>query len=538
MKGAIHASATGLDRTPALDRIGDYPAYFARHTPHADAVVTPSDVLSYEAFDGEINELARAMLAQGVRRGDRVAILAPPSPVHLAHFMAAARIGAAWVGLNPRHTSDELEVVLRDAAPRLVVVTPEYDGRDYRETFGAFAEGCLADAVVVSLGGAARGLTGWRDVLATGQSVTDDALAAAVAEVTADDTVAIVYTSGTTGTPKGAMLSHRSVVTTARIQCAHWWAQPLRILNNLPINHIGGAVQIACHALVAGGANVLMERFDPVALPTVVRDRGVTVIHQVPTMYQLLLDRGAPTDEDFASVQVLIWSGAAASRPLVERLRRFCDRLYTSYGQTETGGEVLYSPEGAGDEELVDWVGLPDPRIEVRVAPQAEDDPPSAGELQVRGPTVMTGYWGRPEDTAATVTDDGWLRTGDLAEVGPDGRLRIVGRLRDMFKSGGYNVYPREVEQVLELHPGVSTAAVLGVPDPMFGEVGEAWVLTISDAISPRDLDAHCRAHLANYKVPKTFHLRRDLPLLPVGKIDKVALRALSRPEGRVGQDA
>lgn len=538
MTSATRTAADGLDRTPALDRISDYPAYYARHAPHADAVVTASDVLSYAAFDAEINQLARAMLAQGVRRGDRVAILSAPSPMHLTHFMAAARIGAAWVGLNPRHTPDELEVVLRDAAPRLVVVTPECDGRDYLETFAAFAQGCLAGAVVVSLGEAFPGLTGWHDLVAAGQVMTDEALAAAVAEVTADDVAAIVYTSGTTGTPKGAMLSHRSIVTTARIQCAHWWARPFRILNNLPINHIGGAVQIACHALVAGGANVLMERFDPVTLPTVVRDRGVTVIHQVPTMYQLLLDRGAPTDADFALVQVLIWSGAAASRPLVDRLRQWCDRLYTSYGQTETGGEVLYSPEAADDEELVEWVGLPDPRIEVRVAPNSEDEARHTGELQVRGPTVMTGYRGRPQDTAATFTDDGWLRTGDLAEVGPDGRHRIVGRLRDMFKSGGYNVYPREVEQVLEQHPHVSTAAVLGVPHPVFGEVGEAWLLTTSDAICSRDIEAHCRAHLANYKVPKVFHLRTDLPMLPIGKIDKAALRALSFLKNPVARDA
>lgn len=533
MTAASDTRAPGLTRTAALYRISDYPAHFAQQTPHADAVVSADGVLGYAEFAARIDELARALLSAGVRRGDRVAMLSTPSQHHLVHFMAAGRVGAAWVGLNPRYTPDELETVLRDATPRVVVVMPECEGRDYVATFAEFKGGCLADAEVVLLGAAASGLTGWQDFLAGATSTGEDALAAAVDRVEPDDVATIVYTSGTTGTPKGAMLSHRSIVTTARIQCEHWWAEPLRILNNLPINHIGGAVQIACHALVAGGANVLMARFDPEALPDVVGQRNVTVLHQVPTMYQLTLDRARPAAEDFASVQALIWSGAPAPRSLVAQLRRLCPRLYTSYGQTESGGEVLYTPEGAGDEELAGSVGLPDPRLQVRIAPRGAEavDPGTgsvSGELQVRGPTVMSGYRNRPTDTGAAFTEDGWLRTGDLAEIGPGGDFRIVGRLREMFKSGGYNVYPREVEQVLELHPSVRMAAVLGVPDDVYGEVGAAWILT-DDQVLAADLVAHCRQHLANYKVPKTFHLRANLPLLPVGKIDKSAL-AVRRP--------
>jgi acyl-CoA synthetase (AMP-forming)/AMP-acid ligase II len=518
-----HATADllGFTRTVGLARISDYPAYFAEHTPGADAVVSAEEVLDHREFEDRIRTVARALLAAGVRRGDRVATLSPPSRHHLVQFMAAGRIGAAWVGLNPRYTADELDVVLLDAAPRVVLATMECEGRDYAETFAQLRAGSLADALLVSLDRVEEGFLAWDEFLDLGREVGPRQMSAAEAVVDEDDIAVIVYTSGTTGRPKGAMLSHRSVVTTARIQCEHWWAEPFRILNNLPINHIGGAVQIACHALVAGGANVVMPRFDPGSLPAVVRERQVTVLHQVPTMYQLLLERGRPTAADFASVQVLIWSGAPAPLSQIRQLRSLCAGLFTSYGQTETGGEVLYAPSGADDVELSASVGLPDARLEVRVGEEAGS---TEGELQVRGPTVMSGYHHRLDDTAAAFTDDGWLRTGDLAAIGPDGRYRIVGRLRDMYKSGGYNVYPREVEQVLELHPAVHLAAVVAVPDRVYGEVGEAWILADGE-VDDAALDAHCRQHLANYKVPKSFRVRAELPMLPIGKIDKVALR-------------
>jgi acyl-CoA synthetase (AMP-forming)/AMP-acid ligase II len=515
---------TAFTRTVALERISDYPAHFGRTTPLADAVVTGGHAVAYAEWEHEIERLARAMLAAGVRRGDRVAMLSTPSRQHLSHLMAAGRIGAAWLGLNPRHTAQELEVVLRDARPRVVIVMLGIEGRDDLADFGSLRGDCLADAVLVSIDGEAPGFVDWETFLAGGAAVEATALAAAVDAVQPDDTALVVYTSGTTGTPKGALLSHRSIVTTARIQCEHWWAAPFRILNNLPINHIGGAVQMACHAIVAGGANVVMPRFDPVALPAELRERHVTVLHQVPTMYQLLLERGQPSAADFASVQVLVWSGAAAPRSLIAQLRALCPHLFTSFGQTETGGEVLYTRPGTGDDELATSVGYPDPRLDVRVG---DDHGPTAGsgEVQVRGATVMSGYLDRPADTAAAFTTDGWLHTGDLAEIDAEGRYRVVGRLREMYKSGGYNVYPREVETVIEQHPAVAMAAVLGVTDDVYGEVGEAWVLTTGTGLTDADLAAHCRQHLANYKVPKAFHVHRELPMLPIGKIDKTALR-------------
>jgi acyl-CoA synthetase (AMP-forming)/AMP-acid ligase II len=519
-----------FSRTPELPRLADYPAHWARLRPAGEAVVDGGRVRDWVGFERDISQVARALLAAGVQSGDRVAMLAAPCLEHLLLFMAAARVGAIWLGLNPRYRLDELRHVLCDAQPRVVVAMLDIEGRDYRPEFRelqAVRAGPQAAAAWVALASTGEGLQPWEAFVAAGRDVPEATLDRAVQAVEPDDVALIVYTSGSTGVPKGAMLSHRAIVTTARIQCEHWWAEPFRILNNMPINHVGGAVQIACHAIVAGGANLLMPRFDPVALPAFIRERRVSVTHQVATMYQLLLDRGQPSLEQLAPLQVLIWSGAPAPRSLVQALRRFGARLHTSYGQTESGGEVLYTPPQADDEVLSLSVGLPDSRIPLRLGAEDGSGPASGteGEIQVQGPTLMSGYFGQPEATRAVYTADGWLRTGDIAERRPDGLFRITGRLKEMFKSGGYNVYPREVELVLERHPGVAMAAVVGVPDAVYGEVGHAWVQPSDPALSTAALEAHCRAHLANYKVPKRFHLQDELPMLPIGKVDRVALR-------------
>ncbi len=526
-------------RTPEFPRLADYPAHWARTRPGGDAVVEGGVVTSHAAFEHLIQRVAAAMLAAGVHRGDRVAMLSTPRLEHLAHFMAAARIGAVWLGLNPRYRLDELSHVVGDAQPSLVVVMPTIEGRDYRADFAELRAGPLAETCLVALdatdelAAAGAGLMTWGDFLKAGAQVPPAAVDAAAAKTSPDDVALIVYTSGSTGVPKGAMLSHRSMVTSARIQCEHWWAEPFRLLNNMPINHIGGAVQLAGQAFVAGGTQVLMPRFDPAALPRVIREQQVSLIHQVPTMYQLLLEKGQPTPGDLASLQGVIWSGAPAPPSLIAQLRRFCPRLFTSFGMTETGAEVLYTPENTPDKMLSLSVGLPVPQIPLRLGKVDGSGPADgdSGELQIQGPTVMSGYFKQPQATAEAFTADGWLRTGDIGERLANGHYRITGRLREMYKSGGYNVYPREVERVIERHPGVAMAAVVSAADPVYGEVGHAWILLDPDEGVQADaasVEALCRQHLANYKVPKRFHLRRELPMLPIHKLDKVTLRAWS----------
>lgn len=539
---------------PELARISDYPAYYARRTPEAEAAVAGDTRLSYAALDAAVTRCARALLAAGIGRGDRVAMLTTPRTEFLVVFLATASIGAMWVGLNPRYTLEEYRYAIGDSRPKLIVALSEFAGRDYRPELAALmAEHGFVERLVLLDGDWRAGAGGLGAFLETGGTVTDAALAQARDRVDPDDPALIVYTSGSTGRPKGAMLTHYGLVHCCAIQAERWPASPMRVLCNLPVSHVGGVGDTACYALVAGGLCVFMERFDPAGSLEAIERERITFWGQVPTMLQQTVAHADFTRRDLSSLQIVMWSGAAASRDLILALGRTGARLVMSYGMTELTGSVTYSdddiglpgsdPGSAELEILAETIGKPDPRYECRIVGEDGDPAPTGepGELQFRGRWMMAGYFGRPEATAEAVGANGWLRSGDIGVMRADGNIQLVGRRTEMFKSGGYNVYPREIELAIETHPEVAVAAVVGVPDPDFQEVG--WAYVVLEAVeegagadpgagaAPDEaaLRAHCRARLANYKLPKRFFIRPALPLLPIGKIDKTALRAEAR---------
>ena len=516
-----------------LQRLSDYPEYYANHKPDNEAVVLGDLRLNYRDFAQRIDQCAKALLAAGVSHGDRVATLSNPHPDALVIWLACARIGAIWVGLNTRSQYSELAYIVSDAQPTLLFSICFFEGRDFIEDIdGLMAEfDCLSSSILLDesqMQSDELQLLCFEAFLQSGDNCEDAVFTQAIDAVSPDDPALVVYTSGSTGQPKGALLSHHNIIVSALTQCQQWSAEPLRILNNMPINHLGGAVQIAAYALVAGGTNVMMERFSATGtFPLIVSER-ITVIHQTSTMYQMMLDKDDPSQYDLTSLQLLIWSGSACPKDLITKLRVICSNLYTSYGQTETGGEVLYSPVGTPDDLLAITVGLPPKGVITRLA-DAEGKlvaKGEAGEIQVKSDMNMLGYWQRPEATKEAFTRDGWLRTGDLAEQLGNGYYRIVGRLKEMYKSGGYNIYPREIEILLESHPAVAIAAVVSVPDPLYSEVGHAFILLEENQrITEQELKNFCRDKLANYKIPKRFILRDSLPMLPIGKVDKNTLK-------------
>jgi fatty-acyl-CoA synthase len=465
-----------------------------------------------------------------------VATLCTPHPDFYVTFLATASIGALWLGLNPKYTLDELRYVVDDADPRVLFARTRIGDRDYCGDLAALCRGSRRDLVALGDADIPARAEPFARFEARARSVTMEELARARALVEPGDAAMLVYTSGTTGRPKGAMLPHRGLVKCSEVQSRIWTADPLRILNNFPINHVGCVGDICCYALVSGGTIVFMEQFEPKAvLETIARER-ITAYGQIPAMFSLTVGRTDGTTDsdssqhDLSSIQLIIWSGAAASRELILRLRDICPRMSSSYGLTESVGSVTYVRDTEDLEILADTIGWPHPAYEFRLAsPEGAAVPVGEpGEIQVRGDFIMLGYWNRPEATREAIDDEGWLHTGDLAVERPDGAITLIGRLKEMFKSGGYNVYPREIEIALESHPAVRLAAVIGVPDPLYVEVGHAFV--VADGVTEDDLREHCRGRLANYKVPKRFTITADLPLLPIGKIDKRALRAMVTP--------
>ena len=518
------AGQYGLD-TPDYPCVGDYLTHWAGHCPEREAVVFNGSRMAYGELETLVDRVATGLLEFGIKPGERVGMLSTPRPEFFVVFLATVRIGGVWLGLNPKYTLDELRYVVGDAAPRLLIAPEWIEERDGGELARTLADECPAteDVRVLSLGPAFDA-----DLLMPLMGDAKDRLPERKSTVASQDPALLVYTSGTTGKPKGALLPHRGLVYCGRVQRTHLRADPLRMLNNLPVNHVGCVGDVSVFTLVSGGTIVFAERFEPGSTGPLLRDEGITLWGQVPTMFQLTLDDPGFEPQMAIHVQEIAWSGAMAPKSLVARLETICPRLSSFYGMTETVGSVCYSDPGASLDDLARTVGRPDPHFEVRIA-DADGEPVAPGidgEIQVRGDFIMRGYLNRPDATSEALTSDGWLKTGDAAVEEPDGQYRLIGRLKEMFKSGGYNVYPREVENVIESFSAVASAAVVATPDPLYNEVGTAFLVWKSGENGDVDaLIAHCRAHLANYKLPKRIQVLDQLPMLRIGKVDRSELK-------------
>lgn len=515
---------------PAL--IGDHVERWAEERPDQPFLVQDDTVLTYAEVKRLVDRTAKALMASGVERGDRVALMANPSIAFWVHFLATSGIGAIWLGLNPKYTPGELDHVVADAAPRLLFGFAELDDErrdhdlvrlldEYR-----IEQLVLCDAEAADAGGRGVPIDVWR---AGADGVSDEALAERRRAVDTLDPAFLVYTSGSTGRPKGALVTHRGSNVCNSIAVERKKLSDRRIICNLPINHVGAIGDICGRVMTGGGTLFFQERFSPEAMLTTIESERLNTIGGVPTMLQLCADHPLFETTDLTSVDLIAWGGAAMPADLLQRL---IDKIGApdctmGYGMTEITGGCTYSGLRDSVEILSTTIGTGDARQDMRIwHPDGRlAHPGEAGEIQCRGDWLMAGYWQNPEATAAAFTDDGWFHTGDLAIEREDGRFQIVGRMSEMFKSGGYNVYPREVELALEEHDGVSMAAIVSIPDPTFQEVGVAYVM--GDA--GLDVDAlrvFAGERLANYKVPKRIEVLDELPMLPIGKVDKKSLQA------------
>ncbi len=505
-----------------MTRISDYVTRHAMRDPNAVALVFGERRISYRELTQQVDRLASALLSAGVRKGDRVAMLSTPHPDFVVSVLAASSIGAIWLGLNPRYRLPELQHCVLDSRPKLLLARQSLLGRSYESEINALRASCESLEQVVLFDDPATFLDG-------GNSVTAQQLDRARSDVAAQDPCLLVYTSGSTGAPKGALLHHAGMIDFATVCNSLWPLAPHRVINYFPINHIGSIVDCMMPCLAAGGTQVMLEEFDPVVCLELMERERVTLWGSVPSVFQMQLALPDFARFDLSSVQLIAWGGAPMPRETIERLSAVCRNLATNYGMTETSSAITIVEPTSDLDILANTVGRPRSDIEVRlVDPHGQsvrDGEP--GEIQVRSRCNFLGYWQQLDATAAAFTADGFFRTGDLGERRSDGRIRLIGRLREMYKSGGYNVYPREVEAVIEAHPGVATAAVVSVPDPLWQEVGVAYVVP-RDSITTQQIEQHCRERLANYKLPKHIVLTADLPLLPIGKVDKRALRALA----------
>ena len=479
------------------------------------------DALFLDGVDGrqlrcsEIHRRSGQMLGVlqqlGVGKGDRVVVQVEKSIEAVLLYLACLRAGAIYIPLNTAYTAAEVAYFLSDSTPKLFVCTPEKI-----DQLKDIAEQCSVPRVL-SLGGAGEG-----DLMAV---VEAQAASETVAEVGSHELAAILYTSGTTGRSKGAMLSHANLASNALVLFDFWhWQRNDVLLHALPIFHVHGLF-VALHCALLGGSRVIfMPRYD---VQTVMRKLPQsTVMMGVPTFYTRLLDRDDFGRDTCANMRLFI-SGSAPL--LAETHREFEERtghrILERYGMTETGMITSNPYDG---ERVAGTVGYALPGISARVADEQGKQLPrgEAGVLEITGPNVFSGYWQMPEKTAEEFRPDGWFITGDIAEMGDDGRVTIVGRAKDLIISGGFNVYPKEIESEIDELPGVKESAVIGVPHPDFGEAVTAVVVPNgSSEITEEGIVAALSARLARFKQPKRVFIVDELPRNTMGKVQKNVLR-------------
>ena len=500
---------------------------------HGDrpAVVDGDRRLSYAELAARARDFAGALVASGVEAGDRVALWAPNSPEWIVAVLGLSQAGAVLVPVNTRFKGVEAADILARSRARALVTVTDFLGTDYLALLEA-AEAKLPElaTVVVAQGPAPEDTEPWDGFLAR---ATDAGRAEAErrgGDVTAHYPSDILFTSGTTGTPKGVVMTHGRTVGVATDWVAMTGLGPDdRYLMVNPYFHMFG-LKAGILASVAAGATMYPEPvFDADrALARVAAER-ITVLPGAPTLYQSLLDHPDRDRHDLSSLRVAVTGAADIPVELIRRVGAELpfSLIVTGYGLTEAGTASATSPDD-DPETIATTVGRARPGFEIRIVEGERDlSPGETGEILLRGPSVMAGYLDDPAATAATLSPDGWLRTGDLGVVDERGRLRIVGRSKDMFIVGGFNAYPAEIENHLLRHPDVAQAAVIGIPDDRLGEVGMAFVVTRSGATDGGDeIMAWCRGQMANYKVPRAIEILSKLPVNATGKVVKDELRA------------
>ncbi|MEU4416941.1 AMP-binding protein [Nocardia salmonicida] len=463
------------------------------------------DAWTYHQLRSRSINYAAALLASGLRVGDRVLLIAPSVPEFVVAYLGVQVAGAVVVPVNTMSTEHEVGYVLDDTGCALVIAW---------HTLGPAASSAAH----------ARGVPVWN--LRPG---ADEGLASTeVRDRDPDDTAAILYTSGTTGRPKGAQLTVSNLLSAGEIGVAcSRSTRSDRTGTALPLFHVFGQASVMMTTFTAGGSLSLLSRFDARAMTAMLRRDRLTVMVGVPTMWNAMLHTAGDADSaDFAHLRIAVSGGASLPAAVSREFRaRFGCTLLEGYGLTETTAMGTFTDIERGTK--VGYVGgaAPFTRIEVRDEAGHPCPPSSVGEIFIRGATVMKGYWQRSSDTADVVDHEGWLRTGDLGVVDADGDLRIVDRAKDLIIRGGYNVYPSEVEEILYAHPDIVEVAVIGVPDDYYGEeVAAVVVRRPESALGAADVAAWARERLSAYKIPRVIQFADTLPKGGTGKILKRAI--------------
>ncbi|MFE4977648.1 AMP-binding protein [Kitasatospora sp. NPDC056651] len=528
--------ASGTSDVPLLgDTIGENLDRAVRAFPEHDALVDRATARrwTYAGLAADVDALALGLLALGIAKGDRVGIWAPNCAEWTLTQYATAKLGAILVTVNPAYRAHELEYVLNQAGIRLLVAAESFKTSDYAGMIGEVRPRCPALENVLLLGSPA-----WDSVIAAGRRAEAPSLAEFAerqAELSPDDPINIQYTSGTTGFPKGATLSHHNILNNGYFVGELLdYSEHDRICVPVPFYHCFGMVMGNLAATSHGACMVIpAPTFEPGATLAAVAAERCTSLYGVPTMFIAELADPAFDSYDLSSLRTGIMAGSPCPSEVMKEVigRMGMTQVSICYGMTETSPVSTQTRVDDPVERRVATVGRVGPHLEVKVVDPAtgrtvpRGEP---GELCTRGYSVMLGYWGEPERTAEAVDAARWMHTGDLAVMDESGYLAITGRIKDMVIRGGENLYPREIEEFLHTHPDILDVQVIGVPDTKYGEELMAWI-RMREGAEPLTAEAvrtYCAGRLAHFKIPRYVHVVEEFPMTVTGKIRKVEMRA------------
>lgn len=551
----------GATESPLIEQtIGDFFDEMATRVADGEALVSCHQDIRYTYRDllREANRLASALLRMGLAPGDRVGIWSHNNAEWLITQIATAKAGVILVNINPAYRLAELEYALNKVECKALITMTTFKTTDYLDMvrslapeIGQAAPGCLEAArlpslkTVVQIGrDAVPGFLRFSDLMAMGDP-GDERLTQVGATLRNTDAINIQFTSGTTGSPKGATLTHRNVLNNGfflgeaiRLSASD------RLCIPVPLYHCFGMVVGNLAALTHGSTIVYPnEAFEPVSVLQAVQDERCTALHGVPTMFIAELDHPRFKEFDLSTLRTGIMAGSPCP---VEVMKRVVSEMHMgevtiAYGMTETSPASCQSMTDTPFEKRVSTIGKVHPHLEVKIIePTSGNILPvgAVGELCTRGYSVMRGYWGDAEKTAEAIDGDGWMHTGDLAVMDEDGYVNIAGRIKDMVIRGGENVYPREIEEFLYRHPAIQDVQVIGVPDRKYGEELCAWIILRSGAVlTEEEVRAFCQGQIARYKIPRYIRFVESFPMTVTGKIQKFQMREIMKDELKLAEE-
>jgi fatty-acyl-CoA synthase len=546
---------SGTSDIPLLGMtIGDMFDQTAEQYPENDAMVVRHENIrwTYRELKEKVDICARALLAIGLKKGERVGIWAPNCAEWTITQFATAKIGAVLVNINPSYRLSELEYALNQSECSMIVIADQFKSSDYTQMLYDVAPelkdcqpGELQSAKVPNLrmiirihSDSSPGMLSWNDLQKRAESVSQQEVSKIQETLTFDEPINIQYTSGTTGFPKGATLSHHNILNNGYfIARGMNFTDKERVVIPVPLYHCFGMV-IGNLACITHGATMIYPcaGFEVEAVLKTIEEERATALYGVPTMFIAELEHPDFSKYDFSSLRTGIMAGALCPVEVMKKVQTLMNmsEVQIGYGMTETSPVSTQTRMNTPLEKQVSTVGQVHPHLEIKIIdPETGLVVPvgESGELCTRGYSVMLGYWNEPEKTADSIDVARWMHSGDLASIDDEGYVSIVGRIKDMIIRGGENIYPREIEEFLYTHPNISDVQVIGVPDKKFGEEVMAWIKLKEGSATADEMREFCKGKIAHYKIPKYYKFTDDFPMTVTGKIRKVEMREISTKE-------